>query len=221
MLEKEYRVSESRFISKTLLLMGIGLLITYGIGFSLTNMIQYIRPMHMYMAMAAELGVVIYLRSRVRKLSPAKATMWFFIYSALNGVTFSLIFAMYSLKTLGIVFVISSVMFISSAMIGFTTKKNLGAMGQFFLMVIIGLLLMSIVQIFIPLKGLNLTISVVGMLAFSGLTAYDIQKIKFFHSQSYNMDKNDVYRFIIISALELYLDFINLFLYVLRLANDD
>lgn len=220
-MEREYGVSQSKFISKTLLLMALGLLVTYGTGFALMNIIQYIKPVYLYVAMATELGVVIYLRSRVRKLSPAKAIMWFLVYSALNGFTFSLIFASYRLQTLGIVFIVSSVMFFSSAMIGMTTKKNLSAMGQFLYMVIIGLFLISIIQIFIPLRGLNLTISIVGMLAFAGLTAYDMQKIKYFHSQSYNMAESDVYRFIIISALELYLDFINIFLYLLTLANDD
>ncbi|AWZ47728.1 hypothetical protein C3495_02210 [Clostridiaceae bacterium 14S0207] len=217
----EYRLSQSKFISKTLLVMALGLLVTYGTGMLASNYLRYISFTTMLVAMFLELGVVIYLRSKVSKMSPAKATSWFLIYSALNGITFATIFVLYDLTTIGTVFIIAALMFASSAMVGMTTKKDLSMFGQFLTMSLIGLLIVSLVNIFLPLKGLNLTISIFGMLLFSGLTAYDMQKIKYFHEQAYYMNSNDVSRFIIIAALELYLDFINIFLYLLRFASNN
>lgn len=217
----EYRLSQSKFISKTLLVMALGLLVTYGTGMLASNYLGYINFTTMLVAMFLELGVVIYLRSKVAKMSPAKATLWFLIYSALNGITFATIFVVYDLTTIGTVFIIAALMFASSAMVGMTTKKDLSMFGQFLTMALIGLLIVSLVNIFLPLKGLNLTISIFGMLLFSGLTAYDMQKIKCFHEQAYYMNSNDVSRFTIIAALELYLDFINIFLYLLRFASNN
>ena len=105
-------------------------------------------------------------------------------------------------------------------MIGITTKRDLSVFARFFMMLVIGIILMSIAGMFLDITGLNFIISIIGIIAFCGLTAYDMQKIKNFHNKCYNVGAEDVSRYVIISALSLYLDFINLFLFVLRLFRE-
>lgn len=216
----EFQVSRSRFISKTLLLMAMGLLVTFGTGYMITNYVYYLSNGVMLAAMAAELGIVFYLRARVAKMNPSTAVMWFLIYSAVSGITFGTVFIAYDLSTLLIAFITAAVMFFSSGMIGMTTKKDLSTLSRFLMMALIGLLAVSLIQIFVPLSGMNKGISIIGMLVFAGFTAYDMQMIKNVHENAYNMDPNDVSRFVTVAALALYLDFINIFLYLLRFASN-
>lgn len=215
-----YKQSQSNFIAKTLLNMGLGLLITYLIAIVTPFVLPNISGGVMLAAFAAELGLVLFLRTRVRKMAPAVARIWFLVYAAVNGFTLSIVFTLYDFKSLSIVFLITAFMFFCSSMIGITSKRDLSVVAQFFMMMLIGLVIIAVIEIFMPLPALNLAISVIGIVTFCGLTAYDIQKIKYFHSECYNFAPEDVSRFVIISALELYLDFINLFLYVLRLLRN-
>lgn len=219
-MENSFEKSQTNFISRTLLTMGVGLLVTFFVAFLTPLVMPNINSALMVIAIFGELGLVIYLSARINKMAANTARMWFYVYAALNGFTLSLIFSAYGLDTVTTVFLITSVMFLSSAMIGMTTKRDLSVFARFFMMLVIGIILMSIAGIFLNITGLNFIISIIGIIAFCGLTAYDMQKIKKFHNQCYNVGSEDVSRYVIISALSLYLDFINLFLFVLRLFRE-
>lgn len=219
-MENSFEKSQTNFISRTLLTMGLGLLVTFIVAVVTPMFMPNINMSLVLIAVIGEFALVLYLTRRINKMAANTARMWFYVYAALNGFTLSLIFSTYQLDTVTTAFLITSVMFLCSAMIGITTKKDLSAFAQFFMMLVIGIILMSIAGIFINITGLNFIISVIGIIAFCGLTAYDMQKIKKFHNQCYNVGSEDVSRYVIISALSLYLDFINLFLFVLRLFRD-
>ncbi|MBU3182941.1 Bax inhibitor-1/YccA family protein [Clostridium psychrophilum] len=203
--------SRSTFIGKTLCLMGIGLLITFIVGLFMSNYIMNLSRIVVYGAMILELVMVVTLVKRVAKMSTATAMFWFLVYSAVNGVTLSVIFLTVNQGELITVFALTSLMFLSSGMIGITTKKDLSAIGQFAMMFVIGLILLTIMQIFFVSSTLNLWVCLLGIIVFGALTAYDMQQIKRMQSQS-----NDAHG-IVLAALSLYLDFINIFLFVLRL----
>lgn len=202
---------KSTFMGKTLCLMGVGLLITFIVGFYMSQYIMEIPRMVFYGAMILELIIVITLVRRVAKMSTASAMFWFLIYSVVNGITLSVIFLTADQGQLITVFALTSAMFFCSGMIGITAKKDLSVIGQFATMFIIGLILLTIMQIFIVSSTFNLGVCLLGIAIFCALTAYDMQKIKRIQAQS-----NDTHG-IVLAALSLYLDFINIFLFVLRL----
>lgn len=221
-MENLFERSQGNFISKTLLTMSMGLLVTF--------ITAIITPMFMAAAMTkgvmiaamiAELVAVFYLSARIRKMSISSARVCFYLYAALNGFTMSVIFTRQNIKTVSIVFLITSAMFLCSAMVGVTTKRDLTMVGRFLIMMVFGLLLLTVCQLIFRLSGLKFIITLLGIVIFCGLTAYDMQKVKRFHAECYYLNPEDVSKFVIISALELYLDFINLFWYVFRLFTDD
>ena len=219
-MEHSFEKSRVNFIGKTLLTMGFGLLITFVMAFLTPVLFPEISYPILIGAVIAELVLVIYLSRRIQKLSVSSARIFFLAYALLNGFTLSIVFASYNLSQVSSVFLATSATFFCSAMVGMTTKKDLSRLGQFLIMAVIGLIMMSILQMFLPLQGLNFAVSIVGILVFSGLTAYDMQKVKMLHAQTFNINPQDTQKFVIIAALELYLDFINLFLYFLRLLKD-
>lgn len=219
-MEGSFEKSKINFIGKTLLTMGLGLLATFVMAFLTPLLFPEISYSILMVAVIAELILVIYLSRRIQKLSISSARVFFLFYALLNGFTLSVVFYAYNLSQVSTVFLVTSATFFCSAMIGMTTKKDLSALGHFLIMVVVGLLIMSILQIFLPLQGLNFAISIVGILVFSGLTAYDMQKVKMLHAQTFSTNPEDAQKFVIIAALELYLDFINLFLFFLRLLKD-
>jgi FtsH-binding integral membrane protein len=219
-MEKSFEKSQVNFIGRTLLHMGIGLLLTFVVAYLTPMILDRISYVIIIGASILEIGLVLYLTARIKKMSIGKATFWFYVYAALNGFTLSIILANYGFGKVGMVFLLTSAMFFSSAMIGITTKKDLSIFGQFFMMLLMGLLIITVFQIFVPLQGLNFIIAIIGIIVFCGLTAYDMQKIKHIHAQSYSIDAETASKYAIIAALGLYLDFINLFLYVLRLFKD-
>ena len=164
-----------------------------------------------------ELVLVIALSAAINKLSLSAATIMFIIYSLVNGVTLSFIFLAYEIETIGTVFLITAAMFGAMALFGYTTKKDLSGIGRFLLMALIGIIIATVVNIlFVKSDGFDLILSYVGVLIFAGLTAYDTQKIK---EMCYNVDYADAsaQKLALLGALSLYLDFINLFLYLLRI----
>ncbi len=203
--------SKSTFMGKTLCLMGVGLLITFVVGLYMSQYIMEVSRTVFYGAMILEFIIVIALVKRVAKMSTASAMFWFFVYSAVNGVTLSVIFLTVNQGQLITVFALTSAMFFCSGMIGLTAKKDLSAIGQFATMFIIGLILLTFMQIFIVSSTFNIGVCLLGIIIFCALTAYDMQKIKRMQAQS-----NDNHG-IVLAALSLYLDFINIFLFVLRL----
>lgn len=195
--------------------MFLGLLITFGTGYYIAtnpNMILNIFGSNMYwLFIIAEIGVVIYLSSRIMKMQYSTAAIWYAFYSWLSGVTFATIFVVYELESIMIIFLMSAALFGIFAFFGYVTKIDLTKMGSYLLMALIGIIIVTIVSLFINISGLDLILSYALVLIFVGLTAYDVQKIKLLSQQ---ISDN---RAAIIGALTLYLDFINLFINLLRI----
>ena len=164
----------------------------------------------------APLGLVFYLSARVHKMSAGTAQMFFWIYAASVGLMLSTIFLAYTGASIARVFLITTIMFGSLSLYGYTTKRSLSAMGSFLFMGLIGLIVAMVVNIFLQSSALYLAISVIGVLIFAGLTAWDTQKIK----QTYFLVSHDgetASKAATMGALSLYLDFLNMFLFLLRL----
>lgn len=170
-----------------------------------------LRPMAVWGLFAVEIGFVFYLASRAHKMSFATATLVFLVYAALNGVTLSFIFSMYTTASIIQTFLVATAMYAGMALYGYTTKRDLSGFGSFLFMALIGLILASVVNLWLASSMIQWVTTVGGVLIFAGLTAYDHQKIKAMAIAGGPASM------IIIGALELYLDFINLFLYLLRL----
>ncbi|HYN25403.1 MAG TPA: Bax inhibitor-1/YccA family protein [Pyrinomonadaceae bacterium] len=161
----------------------------------------------------AQLGLVIYLSARVEKVSPAIAAGLFILYSALMGVTSSVILLIYTGASITSTFIVTAGMFGATAVFGTVTKRSLAGVGQFMFMGLIGLILASIVGIFWQSSALQFVISVVGVLVFTGLTAWDAQRLK---QMAVALPDGRVGAYAVVGALSLYLDFINLFFFLLR-----
>ena len=163
----------------------------------------------------AELGIVWYVSARINKLSLVAATMWFIVFSALNGLTLGWIFAVYQIASIAKTFFITAGTFGAMALVGATTKKDLTKMGGILLMALIGLIIASLVNIFLKSTMMDLIVSGIGVLIFTGLTAWDAQAIK--RNLLMAPDAGEAAQKIaLLGSLSLYLDFINLFLYLLR-----
>jgi len=161
----------------------------------------------------AELGLVFYLSARADRLAPGTAAGLFAIYSALNGVTLSAILLVYTGESVTMTFVVTAGMFGALALFGSTTKRSLAGAGQFFMMGLVGLILASLIGIFWHNDALQFLISVVGVIVFTGLTAWDAQRLK---QMAVSLPDGQVGSYAVVGALSLYLDFINLFLMLLR-----
>ena len=162
-----------------------------------------------------QLGLVFYLSARVDKLSPATAAGLFILYSGLTGVTSSVILLVYTGASITSTFIVTAGMFGATAVFGTVTKRSLAGVGQFMFMGLIGLILASIVGIFWQNSALQFVISVVGVLVFTGLTAWDAQRLK---QMAVALPDGRVGAYAVVGALSLYLDFINLFFFLLRLT---
>jgi uncharacterized protein len=161
----------------------------------------------------AQLGLVFYLSARAPSLAPNTAAGLFVLYSALTGVTLSLILLMYTGASIATTFMITAGMFGAMALFGSTTKRSLAGVGQFMVMGLIGLILASIVGIFWHSEALQFLISVVGVIVFTGLTAWDAQRLKM---MALSVPSGQLGSYAIVGALSLYLNFLNLFLILLR-----
>jgi hypothetical protein len=161
----------------------------------------------------AELGMVFYLSARVDKLAPSTASAVFLVYSALNGATLSFIFLAYTGASIATTFFVAAGMFGALALYGTTTKRSLAGVGQFVFMGLIGVILASVVGLFWHNAALQFAISVVGVIVFTGLTAWDAQRLK---AMALAVPEGRVGSYAVVGALSLYLDFINLFLFLLR-----
>jgi uncharacterized protein len=166
----------------------------------------------------ATFGLVMLISFMIERMSPATALGLFMLYAALLGVFLSTIFIQYTGASITRVFFISAASFGALSLYGYTTQRDLSAFGSFLMMGLIGLLLAMVVNIFWPNGMLGFIISVAGVLIFAGLTAYDTQKIKEMYDA--NEDGTVTGRKAVMGALTLYLDFINLFLFMLRLVGD-
>lgn len=165
----------------------------------------------------AEFVLVMVLTAKINTLSFQTAGIMFAVYSILNGVLLSSIFVVYTSESIATTFFISAGMFAAMAIIGSTTKKDLSGIGRFAIMAVIGLIIASVVNIFLKSSMLEFIVSIIGVIVFAALTAYDAQKIKTMLHE-YGTDVNETSQKIaLLGSLSLYLDFINMFLYLLRL----
>ncbi|HTK13013.1 MAG TPA: Bax inhibitor-1/YccA family protein [Xanthobacteraceae bacterium] len=172
----------------------------------------------MWVIALAPLALVFFISFRIDRLSLSTALALFFGYAALLGLSLTTIFFAYTGTSITRVFFISAASFGALSLYGYTTQRNLSAMGSFLIMGLIGVIIASIVNIFLVSSALQFAISVIGVLVFAGLTAWDTQKIK--EMYDVNDDGTVSGRKAVMGALSLYLDFINLFLMMLRLFGD-
>ncbi|MEE1233367.1 MAG: Bax inhibitor-1/YccA family protein [Phocaeicola sp.] len=174
----------------------------------------------MWGLLIAEIGLVWYLSARIRQISFTTATVLFIIYSILNGATLSVIFLAYTASSIANTFFITAGTFAATGIYGYVTKKDLSSLGSLCIMGVIGLIIATVVNIFLASDALTMVISYIGVALFVGLTAYDTQKIKRL-LLSNDMEVNEeTQKIALLGALTLYLDFINLFLYLLRILGD-
>lgn len=177
--------------------------------------IIYGNPIAMWGVMLAPVVLVIILSAGIQKLSLAASTLIFVLYSVLMGASLSSIFLVYELGSITQTFFITAATFGVMALYGYTTKKDLTSWGRLLFMALIGLIIASLVNIFVGNSMMDMVISCVGVLVFVGLTAYDSQKIKEMLMQAPDASEN-MQKLALMGALSLYLDFINLFIYLLR-----
>ena len=168
----------------------------------------------------AELAVVFYLSARINSISFTKATVMFIIYSILNGATLASIFLVYTMNSIASTFFVAAGTFGVMALYGYVTKSDLTRIGNICLMALIGLIIATLVSMFWQNSMLQMIITYVGVILFAGLTAYDSQKIKRLLTADGIEVTEETQKIALLGALTLYLDFINLFLYLLRLLGD-
>jgi FtsH-binding integral membrane protein len=172
----------------------------------------------MWVLMLAPLALVFFISFRINTLEVGTARLLFFVYAGLLGLSLATIFLAFTATSITRVFFISAAAFGALSIYGYTTQRDLSAIGSFLIMGLIGVIIASLVNIFLKSSGLDWIISIAGVLVFAGLTAWDTQKIKEMYSAS--DDGTVTGRKAVMGALSLYLDFINLFMMLLRLAGD-
>ena len=203
--------------------MAIGLALTGFIAYYVSQspaLIQMVfgNPLLMIVLVVAELGLVFSISGMITRMSAGTATSLFVLYSALNGVTLSFIFLVYTQTSIVSTFFICAATFVTCSVYGWSTKRDLTSMGGFLAMGLIGIIIASLVNMFIKSSAMNMIISYIGVIVFVGLTAYDTQKLKNMAlTQPAALDGSVVRKGAILGALSLYLDFINLFLMLLRI----
>ena len=203
--------------------MGIGLALTGFVAYYVSTSESVLRlvfgnPLLLMVLIVAELGLVFSIAGMVNRMSAGTATALFVIYSGLNGVTLSSIFLVYVQASIVSTFFISAATFIGCSLYGWTTKKDLTSLGGFMMMGLIGIVIASLVNLFLQSSSVSAIISYIGVFVFIGLTAYDTQKIKnMAMTQPANLDGAVIRNGAILGALSLYLDFINLFLMLLSI----
>ena len=168
--------------------------------------------------MIAEIALVIYLSARIMRMSFFSASLCFAAYSILNGVTMSFIFMAYTTESIAQTFLITAGTFGAMSLVGFFIKKDLSGLGRMLIMLLIGLIIASVINIFLASSTMAVILNYLGVIIFVGLTAYDTQKIKqMLQYSSYYGISEQTQKMALLGSLTLYLDFINMFLYLLRI----
>jgi uncharacterized protein len=216
------RVELSALMRQVYLWMATGLLVTAAVAVSVTTVPALanlvLQPGVLIGAVILELVLVLALSFGLRRMSPGLAIVMFFLYAAVNGFTLSIIFWAYELGTIGAAFLTTAGLFGAMTVFAYTTKTDLTKYRTYFIMALIGLIIASVVNIFLRSSGFDFIISIAGVLIFTGLTAYDTQRIaRMAADPAIQSDGNLMMKLSIMGALHLYLDFINMFLYLLRL----
>ncbi len=214
------------FLAKVFNWMAAGLGVTALTAFVVSHSQTMLRiifgsPIVFYGLIFAELGMVIYLSARIEKIQARTATIMFLAYSALNGATLSSVLLAYTAASVTSAFLVAGLMFGAMAVYGTVTKRDLSSMGSFMFMGLVGMIIAGLVNFFLKSPMMDFVISGIGVIVFTGLTAYDVQKIQALGAAGIMNDHAGVIRKgAIMGALALYLDFINLFLSLLRLMGD-
>ena len=220
MSQTQVQARVNTFVRSVYNWMAIGLALTGVVAYFVTHNETALRFVYQtrWLFFIGELALVIILSARLQKIQAKTATGMFLLYSALNGATLSLLLIMYTGQTIASTFFICAAMFLALSVYGWTTKRDLTGLGSFLFMGLIGLIIASVVNIFIGSYGMLMVISYIGVLIFAGLTAYDTQQIKAMAlSQPAGLDAAVVRKGAIIGALKLYLDFILMFQYLLMI----
>ena len=208
----------SKFFSKVYLWMFIGLLISGGVAYytSITpSMIKFVYGSYGWI-LITELIVVIVFSALRKKVSPGIAIVLFVTYAAISGLTLSSIFLVYKIQSIGMVFLSSSLMFGLLAVYGYITKTDLSSFGKILLFALLAIIIMSVINIFAHNGTFGIVISIISIVVFLGLTAWDMQALKAMYNY-YASDEKELGKIAIYGALDLYLDFINIFLQLLNL----
>ncbi|MFD2205024.1 Bax inhibitor-1 family protein [Kiloniella antarctica] len=171
-----------------------------------------------WVVMLAPLGMVFFLSARINKIQASTAQMLFWVFAVLMGVSLASIFVVYNMGSIARVFFITAAAFAGLSLVGYTTKKNLSAMGSFLIIGLFGLIIASVVNIFLASPGLEFVISIIGVLIFAGLTAYDTQRIKLMYIESDGSEVSQ--KKSVMGALSLYLNFLNMFMFLLQLLGN-
>ena len=172
-----------------------------------------------WVVMLAPLGMVFYLSAKINKMSVPTAKFWFYAFSVTMGISLSSIFIAYTGTSIARTFFITAAAFTSLSLYGYTTKKDLSGWGSFLIMGVFGIIIASLVNMFLQSSALSFAVSAIGVLVFAGLTAYDTQKIKSLYYQL-GGSTEAIARASIMGALSLYLDFINLFMMLLSFVGN-
>lgn len=206
---------ENKIYSKIYLWLFIGLLVTFLTGaYTSTNedaLSVIFTKGYYWIFVLIELGLAIFLSARIHKMQPTTAKISYLLYTFFSGLTFASLFVVYKLESIILVFAITAVLFLIFAAIGHFTKMDLSKIGTYLIMILIGIILCTIVNLFLQNSTFDIIISAISIIVFLGFIAYDIQKIK--RLNGYLSEDN----LAVIGAFELYLDFINIFIDLLRL----
>lgn len=208
----------SKFFTKVYLWMFVGLLISFGVAYYTStnlNMIYFMLRNYTWIILA-ELLVVIFFSFLRRKVSSLVAGILFVVYAALSGLTLSSIFIVYEIGSIGMVFLSAALMFGLLAVYGYVTKNDLSSMGKILIFALLAIIIMSLINLFVYNSTFGVIISVISIVVFLGLTAWDMQNLKMIYNY-YASDDKELNKASIYGALDLYLDFINIFLQLLSL----
>lgn len=207
---------EDKIFSKIFMWMFIGLLVTFGVGFYVSNneiMFENIfRNSTYWLIFIVEIVICIILSSRIRKMSPLVAKILYILYAGITGLTFSIIFLIYELSSIMYIFAITSVVCLVFGLIGYYTKIDLTKFGTFLLMALLGIVIASIINIFIDSEVFDLGLCIVSLIVFVLYMAYDVNVIK---KTMYGIENEE--NLAIYGAFQIYLDFINIFIRLLEL----
>ena len=207
---------ENKLFAKIFMWMFLGLLVTFGVGYYVSTnevMLENIFASSMYWIIwIAEIVVVIVLSARIRKMSSLTAKVLFLLYSGLTGLTFSSIFILYELTSIMYIFLITSVICLVFGLMGYYTKLDLTKLSTFLFMALLGVLIASIINIFIGSETFDLGLCIISLIIFIAYMAYDVNMLK---RGMYGIDTED--NLAIYGAFQLYLDFINIFIRLLQL----
>jgi FtsH-binding integral membrane protein len=224
--QTQTQVQVNSFIRSVYNWMAIGLGLTALVAFYVASSESLVRlvfgnPLIFFGLIIGELILVFSISARIQKIQASTATGLFIAYAALNGVTLSFIFLAYTSASIVSTFIVCALTFLACSVYGMTTKKDLTSLGGFMFMGLIGIIIASLVNLFIRSSAMTMIISYIGVIVFVGLTAYDTQKLKTMAvTQPAGIEAGVVRKGAILGALSLYLDFINLFLMLLRILGN-